>query len=643
MAAESALPPVYVYDFKGDRYARLRSLWSFYAGEQHDHCQHDWHGRRLNREPYLSSRVRNKGFAVGNNRTNHDDRRPNVPMGLMQRVVDRFVEVTCGRQASIGVRGDEDSTLAFEATLEASEAWDAVNELVTIGGACGSAAIVPVVGEDGCPSHEVYKPYQLYVRRWAEQRGRWIPAEVIHQTVVDVEAEDEKTRDVTTKRMVRTRMWTERHTVTFKDVDKASWKPEQQLDLAEEDAMIEHGWGRCPVVWHQNIRDTESPDGQPDSRNSQNLELSDTADKLASHAVKATRANTEPTVVRSDRDMMFHLHPAIAKGVGNEIRTSEVGKVGFLETTGDSVKMAWDAVDRLTLTILRNCNCVVFDVDMAMAARGSGDSGEALQQRQQSMQKRCNRKRVPLRRTIQQLAKMWLTKLRAAGICCDDDGEDEASGKVRLPPRCYKVDVEAAEEAMEADEGKKPAPKGVSPAEVEANDEHEEDEARSRAAGDKLLGINKSPAEVLAWSDMQAAPETYGPHKMGEGMSLDIKWPPYNELTATQVQNYLQALSTATGSKPVLSQQTGIELGGVALGLTDTSAEKRRILEEKSQGLERIQGIMGGMDEPGEEAEEEGADAAEDGEPEEDDGDIEPSPGGPPPPKGKKPKAPAAT
>lgn len=641
MAAESALPPVYIYDFKGDRYARLKALWSFYDGGQHDHCQHDWHGRRINREPYLAARVRNKGFAHGNNRTNHDDRRPNIPQGLPQRVVDRFVEVTCGRQASIGVRGDEDSTLAFEALLQTSEAWDAINEMVTIGGACGSAAIVPVVDEYGCPSHEVYKPYQLYVRRWASQGGRWIPAEVIHQTLVDVEAEDPKTRAVATKRLVRTRMWTETHTITFRDVDPLEWKPEMPLELADEDAMIEHGWGRCPVVWHQNLRETEGPDGQPDTRNASNLELCDNADKLASHAVKATRANTEPTVVRSDRDMMFHLHPTVAKGTGNEIRTSEVGKVGFLETAGESVKMAWDAVDRLTLTVLRNCNCVIYDVDMAMAARGGGDSGEALQQRQQSMQKRCNRKRVPLHRTLQQLAKMWLAKLRTAGICCEDD--EGETGKIRLPPRCYKVDVEAAEEAMEDEGPKPPAPKGVSPAEVEANDEHEEDEARARSAGDRLLGINKSPAEVLAWSDMQAAPEEYGPHRMGEGSSIDIKWPPYNELTASQVQNYLQALSTATGSKPVLSQQTGIELGGVALGLADPGAEKRRILEEKSQGLERIQGIMGGMDEPGDEAEDEGAAAAEEDPEEGEDGDIEPSPGGPPPKvPGKKPKAPAA-
>lgn len=581
--AETApeIDPVYVYKFNGDRYRELEAWWTFYDGRQHDHCTADWAGRgRKKEETYLQYRQREKGPPPRQNRVNHDDRRPNVPMGLVQRGVDRFTETTCGKQASIGVRGDESSTLAFGALAEVSDFWDAITETETIGGACGSSAVVPEI-IDGIPSHVVYLPHKLYVRKWAD-KARWIPEEVIYQTQIDVEVLDEATRQVVTKTFVRTKMWTSEHTIAFKDVDLSTYNPDDEL-VPEEGGVLAHGWGRCPVVWHQNVRNTSSPDGQPDARNTANLEISDNVDKLASHAVKATRANTEPTVVRSDRDMMFMIHPTISKGVGNEIRTSESGKVGYLETNGDSVKMAWDSVDRLTLTFLRNTNCVIYDVDLAMAARGTGDSGEALQQRAQSMQKRCNRKRVTLQRTISQLVKMWLDKMREVGIT----SEDEDGDGIILPPRCYTSEPEGPVEDEDADP-----------------------DARSQAAAQALMGAKMNPEAVHTWRDMAQVEERYAPHEMGGGSSLDIRWPPYQELTPSQVQSYVQSLQTATGNKAVLSQQTGIELAAVALGLPDGMAEKRRMLEEKAEGLERIQGLVGGGD-PGDEAEDEAAAAAD--------------------------------
>ncbi len=606
--AAPVIEPVYVYTFSGQRYKELEQWWSFYEGRQHQHCRTDWGGRsRPLDERYLSYRVREKGFPPDHNKSNHDDRRPNVPMGLVTRVVDRFTEQTCGKQASIPVRGDEDSTTAMEGLLEACDGWDALTELENIGGATGSGAILPEL-IDGYPSHSVFKPYQLYVRSWAD-KAQWIPEEVIHQISVDCEVVDPKTRAVETKTMVRTRMWTATHMITFKDVDKSEWRPEDELVIADgDDAVIEHGWGRCPIVWHQNIRNTESPDGQPDVRSPANLELSDMVDRLASHAIRATNVNTAPTVVRSDRDLMFALNPTIAKGVGNEIRTSEVGKVGYLETSGDSVKMAWDGVDRLTLTFLRNTNCVIYDVDLAMAARGAGDSGEALMQRSQSMQKRCNRKRVTLKRTISQLAKLWLAKMRAVGITTEEAESEvgEPSGKLILPPRCYRKPIEI---------------------------EGEENEARSRALAGSLLAGKMSPMAVLGVSDSEYVKEEYGPHVVGDGCSIDIRWPPYNDLTPMQIQAYLTALSTATGNKAVLSQQTGVELGSIALGLTDVSGEKKRLAEEKQKGLEQIQGLVEG-DDPGGAAETAGAEAADTGlagdDMEAEPGEQEPADKGPP-------------
>lgn len=596
-ATGASFNPVYIYKLSGERYERLMAWWEFYQGTQHDHCRADWGGRtRPAREPYLSGRVRMKGFAQREGvRASHDDRRPNVQLGMTQRVVDRFTETTCGRPAALVIAGDEDSTLALGESMSAADAWDAINELETIGGACGSAAIVSSV-VDGEFCDEVLFPFEIYVRAWADRR-RWIPAEVIHQVHVDVEQRNEETGRIETVTMVKTRLWTETHCVTFKAAP-LDWPADKPLEVEDDDdAVLEHHAGRCPVVWHQNTKNTRAPEGQPDMRTPANLELCDMADRVASHAVKATRNNTEPTIHRKDRDIMFMAIPAIAKGGGNEIRTSEAGDVKFLETDGASVEMAWKGVDRLALTILRNTNCVIYDMDLDMASRGTGESGEALQQRASSMHKRCNRKRVALGRTIKQIAKIRLSIMREMEISSENEPED---GTVILPPRCIKQGIKA--------------------------DTPEQQQARMQEAADSMFGIKQNPQNVLGWSDMEPYKERYAAHKLGPGTAVVVRWPPYNELTPGQMQAYIGALTTATG-KTVLSQQTGIELAASGLGLADAHSEKRRMLEEKEAGVHMIQPAA--MENAGEEAEVAGADTAS-----EDDGEAEEDaakPGAPPP------------
>lgn len=580
MAQDDQAPdPVFIHDLTGERYQQLAAWCQFYDGTQHDHCRADWAGRTIPaRQPYLSGRVRMKGFAGREiARVSHDDRRPNVQLGLAQRIVDRYTETTCGRPAAVSIPGDEDSSLALEASFQASDTWDAITELETIAGACGSAAIwTGVVDGEFCD--EVLFPHEIYVRRWADRR-RWIPAEVIHQVRVEVERRDKKTGKVECVEMIKTRLWTETHCYTFAPVDPDEWDREKPLELADdEDAVLEHHAGRCPVVWHQNTRSHRSPDGQPDMRTAANLELADMADRVASHAITATRRNTEPTIHRKDRDIMFMAVPAIAKGGGNEIRTSEAGDVKFLETDGRSVEMAWSGVDRLVLTVLRNTNCVIYDMDLDMASRGNGESGEAIQQRAASMHKRCNRKRVTLTSTLKQLARIRLSIMRTLGISSENEPEDNT---VILPPRCFKDEID---------------------------DSPEEFQARQQAAAEGMLAIKQSPGNVLGWSDMGHYRERYAPHQLGNGTAVVVRWPPYNDLSPAQTQAYVGAMSAASG-KAVLSQQTAIEMTSAALGLPDALAEKRRVLEERQAGMHMIRPMAGpaGPDDDGEEAEVVGA------------------------------------
>jgi hypothetical protein len=470
----------------------------------------------------------------------YDSRRPSAPAGLPRRVVTTFTQTVLGRSPSLSAPADKDTSAYLAEIMEESESWDALIEARNIAGACGSAAIVPCV-TDGVPSVEVIPPTELIVQRW-KHKARRIPAEVIHQHLVERVVETDAGQRACV--YVRTRMWTETHYIEFAD---AEWPVQDATAPLAMTDWREHRCGRCPVVWHQNTRSSSSSEGEYDLQTEQNLELSDEVDKVQSHALKATKANAQPTVVRIDDPIGFQMYPRVAKGAHNEIRVNKGGDAKYLESTGDSVRMAWDSADKLTACVLRNVSCVIPDAANAQAYK----SGEHVQSLLEAMRLRCNRLRVTLTRTIRQLASIWIALGLAMGVSSEDEPEERT---IVLPPRefeCEEEDDDDTEE-MGAEE-----------------DQDDEDPANGPPVPD---------------DDEPPKPEI-GPHIVGKGRSVRVMWPPYQQLSALQLKDLVAALSQANGAKQLMSAETGVEVLATAAGYRDPEQEKRRIRDEKKAGM----------------------------------------------------------
>lgn len=523
---------------KDPRHRELVSLLAWHEGRQHDVFSADWMGRpRKPGQRYYESRAEMKGFAPPS-LVSYDSRRPSAPAGLPRRVVTTFTQTVLGKPASLSCSSDRDTSAYLAEIFDESETWDALIEARNIAGACGSAALVPCVG-DGVPSVEVLPPTELIVLRW-KHRARRIPAEVVHQHLVErVEDNDEGVQVASI--YVRTRMWTETHYVEFEDVKWPVEDPKRPLKMTH---WREHAAGRCPVVWHQNTRSSCSPEGEYDLQTEQNLELSDEVDRVQSHALKATKSNAQPTVVRIDDPMGFQMYPRVAKGAHNEIRVNKGGDAKYLETTGDSVKMAWESADRLETCVLRNVSCVIPDAANAQAYK----SGEHVQSLLEAMRLRCNRLRVTLTRTVRQLAAIWISLGLALGVSSEDE---PVEGTIILPPREFECEEEP-DEPMEAEAG-------------EVEDEEDEEEA----------------------------PEI-GPHILGKGRSVRVMWPPYQQLSATQLKDLVTAITSANGGKQAMSAETGVEVLATAAGYRDPEQEKKRIRDEKKAGMAQLMTTMQG-------------------------------------------------
>lgn len=522
---------------KDPRFRELVALLAWHEGQQHDVYSADWMGRpRKPGQRYFESRAEMKAFLPAPCMVSYDSRRPSAPAGLPRRVVSRFTEFVLGRSPTLTCPNDKDTSAYLAEVFEESETWDALTEARNIAGACGSAALVPCVS-DGVPAVEVYRPTQLDVRKWAH-KARRIPAEVVHQCLIE-RAEPDDEGVVRSATYVRTVMWTETHYIEFKDVPYPVDDPKKPLEMTD---WRVHKAGRCPVVWHQNTRSSSGPEGEYDLQSEQNLELADEVDKTQSHALKATKANTQPTVIRIDDPAGFQLYPRIAKGVGHEIRVSKGGDAKYLETKGDSVKMAWESAERLTTNLLRNVNCVIPDASNGQQYK-SGEHARALME---PMKLRGNRLRVTLRRTIRQLAQIWIELGRTLEISSEDE---PVEGTIILPPREFEAETEADEPVEAANEPPEPR--------------------------------EKPEPEI-------------GPHVLGKGRSVRVMWPPYEQLSAAELKSMVDAITIANGGKKIMSAETGVEVLATAAGYRDPEMEKKRLHEEEAAGMARLMTGMQG-------------------------------------------------
>lgn len=530
------------------RAQRIRSLQSYYEQTQHDHHTLTWDGKP--RDPgvgYMVERLTRSGFVAGN-AAPYSNRRPSCPYPLGRQIITSFTDMLlgAGQYPTLVVQLDDDTTAFLIEVMNESDAWDTLTEARNFAGAGGSAAVLLSV-LDGEPSTEFLNPAELYVPEWEDKKG-WIPRVVIEQRLIE---RDEIGEDgIETKRFWRTRYWDEEFAIVYQDVPEDYGSDEETKDqpipiLGEP---VRHYAGRCPVVWYQNIRNSKAPEGESDLHTTH--EPIDQIDQLQSMTMRASKANADPTLVYKDTDRNRRKNPHISKGHGARIDVSEQGDAKLLETSGSSIVTAWDGIKNVKQEVLQTTSCVIVDPETA----GTYLSGEALQILWRRMENRSNRLRRPLTSVVRQMCRIWIAMAEELGIGSTDDEGEEG---IQLDPRVIKPEPEE-DKRFPADD-----PEGEDGEEGSEPEEPEEIEP------------------VLQ------------PHTLGEGRSVRVQWPPYHRPTPTQLQAMAAALSVATTSKQVLSQETAVAHLSSFIGLGDGTEELARIKAEKEENVAKFGAPLG--------------------------------------------------
>ena len=550
-----------------DRAKSLGSREAFFSGTQHTHKQANWTGQ--SRDPgvgYLAERMKPQGFVSTNSATvPFSQRRPDAPNSLHRQIVTRFSDMLLGEMArpNLSVPADEATEAYIHAIFDASDSWATLQQARDIKGRLGSAALAVSITE-GEPATEALNPINLWVMEW-EHKVRWVPKIVVEQKLIskqvqrDPDDEDspptkawqsvDAKSPLETRKFWRTRVWTDTHVINYVDVDEDWAKDEPDRPIPVE-AMTKHQAGRCPVIWMQNTRNLESPEGEEDGVGT--YEVSDKLDTIRAFTCRSTIANTDPTLIVKDTPARLRKNPAMAKGHGHRISVDTAGDVKLLEASGDPVRTAIELAKILRHDILQTSCTVIMDPE----TMGTYKSAESIRLMMKPMEARCGRLRVPLTCEIQQLCDLWLTLGNNWGVISLEDHHmdihqmrDVADHPIILPPR---VVIGEDEDDFELDEdGMPPAPE------------------RSEA---KL--------EV---------------HKVGEGRWVDVQWGPYLRPTPTELLAASQALTTSNGMKPLLSQETATAVMTGFLGAGSPEDERERLaLEQHKSMVEMGSAVFGG-------------------------------------------------
>lgn len=586
----SAAPVARVFRIQETARAQtLRWKSSFCDGRQHDHKDTSWTGK--SRQPgmtWLRERLVPLGYQA-TSEVPYEDRRPSTPIPMARQVTARFTDMLMGdrRKPTIHVPGDVKTEAFLAAVFRKSDAWDTLASVRDGCGACGSSAMVPAL-DDGRPTTRRLRAEDLWVAEWA-QTDRWVPKLVFWQRLVEDTIADAATGKLLAKRMWRTKAWDEIYEYTYEDVPEEFGQAPKEFDLKANTeiplkGMVEHGAGRCPVVWVQNTRDTESPEGEPDNEGV--YELADTIDKLASMLARGAIANIDPTLHIADDERHARRHGTVRKGWGNVIRTSEKGKVNLIQITEGSFKVGWMTLEKFRQSYLQTVRCVIVDPETA----GKYQSGEAQSMLWRAMEGACDRKRTPLTDAVRQLCEIWIALAERFGVGNETDPE---TGGILLPPLmlafCDAVRRGYAEEPEPVDYEALAAGSGL----YGSEDSVERDEVTP----DRQKAINEAIEEAEEEYEAMMAKVLPYTHEIGEGRAVDVVWGPYHDPTPMQTREFATMLGIATGQKQVLSSGTATGLMVRHLGLGSPEEEIEKIKSEKEANVANFGAGMFGEEE----------------------------------------------
>lgn len=404
----------------GNRFHRLDRQESYFRKQQDEHKGYDWAGYFYG---YGAQSLVRPGYYVP-----YSQRRPAARYDLATIAVRRFTALLFGaeRFPKISIPDDENADRFLRALLKAANVPVRSIEWRNLGGAIGSVGL-SYGFVDGQPRVNIHNAKHLTVLDWADAET-WTPRAVLKTYSYPRDVWDPATKKVVTTTLYYVRYWDENVDVlwepmTQKVAEEANWR-------AAPHRTVVHRMGRCPVIWVQNIHDSENADGEGDYEGLEpNL---DEINQLLSSGSAGVKANNDPTLV-------VHAPPkqntgALKKGSENAIFSE--GGASYLELSGTASAATLATAEGLRAATLDAMSVVIADPEKLS---GAAQSAAALRILYAPMLAAADERRATYGAALVTLCKELLRGARMIlGTKTIDDEGREFAGTVQLGPEFEK-------------------------------------------------------------------------------------------------------------------------------------------------------------------------------------------------------------
>ncbi len=547
--------------FASDRYRKLDFAHQYPKGTRHDGKVYDFQGRYIKSgdysatQPFIGSSMPATYVAL-------DQRRPSNPYRLPRLMVRSFTNLVFGEGRFPKLASDDPDTELFcAALLKQAEAAVRFVQARNIGGSVGTVGMSWRFWE-GQARIRVHNGKNLIPHSWIDQEQHAV------EHVSEITMGERVEYDPKSKKDVRVYVWSRRDWTPTSDIqfcEAVVANPSDPVEwIVDEDNTFTHDDGFPHFVWIRNGADDDDGtdiDGQCDFDGQ--YEALDNIDLLSSVLSSGTTRNLDPTLVLklSTRDQAMAQSQGISKGSGNGINVGPNGDAKYLELAGTAVAVGIQLFKENRSSILESAQCVVPSTAELTSA---GSSAVAQKMLFAPMLSSTNVHRTQYGGGMVRLFEQMLECARRRYPEIDPE-----TGEMSYP-------VVLDESPGDVDEGE---PREPTEQEVEFYLElppHIETE--------NVVDEHGEPTGETTKTEKQLVP--------GRG-KIWTEWPPYFEPTATDIQAKGIAISTAAGAKPVLSQQSGVELMASELRV-DPKREWTRVAAEQRAAADIDAGMFNG-------------------------------------------------
>lgn len=519
------------------RYRRLDRFDAFYKGLEYCHQGTSWEGGDADSLETISSSaldLKGQGFVKPAQEAMVRTKRPTAPTRMCPMVVDRFTGMLFSKKRTpeIAVEGDPDSEAFLKAVFKKAKFWRQMHQARTYGGSMGST-LVTLHLRDARFSYRAHSPKVVHDIQWADPDLK-IPAGVLIQYTYVEEMEELSDKDgrptgkMREKYYLYRRIIDEQMDIIFKPAEIVEGKRLPVLEI-DEMASYQHGLGRFPGVWIQNLPDSEEIDGIPDCDGA--YQMFDTIDRQVAQQNKALLNNQDPTLVVS-RDKKYALSKTpIKKGSDNAIDVGQGGSANYLEISAAGVSASREYVRDMRQRALDKCQMVTPDPER-MA--GAAQSAMAIELLFEPTIEKADRLRDQYGQAIEDLAFLTLDLGRRWSDSSQYMNRFQDGKMVANPVPAYDL-----------------------PPRIE---EHDADPGNP----------DVEPVRITK------------PQQPGPGGVVSLSWGPYWEPTPTDVQTQVTVIATAYGAD-LIDHETAVRKLAPLLDIEDADAMLRKVQEQKKE------------------------------------------------------------